>query len=132
MLGTKSRTKPANNNSNGLSMDSKSATCVVAKGTSIEGKFNAVEDVRLDGTVKGDVKCDKRMVMGATGKIEGSLHAHDAIIMGTVEGELIVKDTLHLKNTAIIKGDIKAKSMKVDEGAKYNGQCQVGAMAAGK
>jgi cytoskeletal protein CcmA (bactofilin family) len=101
-------------------------TCVVAPGTTIEGKFTAAENVRLDGTVKGEVKCAQRLVMGETGKVEGNIRTKDAIIMGTIEGELVADGTLHLKNTANIRGTITAKFMVVDEGARYFGDCKIG------
>ena len=101
-------------------------TCVVAAGTTIEGKFSSTENVRLDGKVKGEVKCSQRLVMGETGKVEGNVRTKDGIIMGTVEGELIAEGSLHLKATAMIRGTITAKTLMVDEGAKYVGECKIG------
>ncbi len=101
-------------------------TCVVAAGTNIEGKFSASENVRLDGKVKGEVKCSQRLVMGETGRVEGNIHTKDAIIMGTIEGELVADGSLHLKGTAIIRGTITAKTLMVDEGARYIGECRIG------
>ena len=127
MLGTrsKSKNKAAQNGSmNGTA--TATGTCVIAQGTSITGKFSATEDVRLDGVIEGDVKCDKRLVMGETGRVKGTIHAADAIIMGTIEGELIVGNTIHLKSTAKIDGVIQGKSMTVDDGARYSGECKVG------
>ena len=91
MLGTRSKSKnnaAQNGSLNGTA--TASGTCVIAKGTSITGKFAASEDVRLDGVIEGDVKCDKRLVMGETGRVKGTIHAADAVIMGTIEGELIL------------------------------------------
>lgn len=101
-------------------------TCVVAAGTTIEGKFSSTENVRMDGKVKGEVKCSLRLVMGETGRIEGTIHTKDAIIMGTIEGELVAEGLLHLKSTAVIRGTITAKNMTVDEGARYIGECKIG------
>lgn len=101
-------------------------TCVVAAGTTIEGKFNSTENVRLDGQVKGEVKCALRLVMGETGRIDGNVRTKDGIIMGTIEGELIAEGSLHLKSTAVIRGTITAKNLTVDEGARYIGECKIG------
>ncbi len=101
-------------------------TCVVAAGTTIEGKFSATENVRLDGQIKGEVKCSQRLVMGEMGRIEGNFRTKDAIIMGTVEGEVTAEGLLHLKNTAVIRGTITAKNLIVDEGARYSGECKIG------
>jgi cytoskeletal protein CcmA (bactofilin family) len=127
MLGAKAK-QP---NEKTLSVVSNSAkdsqdTCVVATGTVIEGKFSASENVRLDGMVKGEVKCSQRLVMGESGKVEGNIRTKDAIIMGKIEGELVAEGTLHLKGTAVIRGSITAKFMVVDEGAKYIGDCKIG------
>ncbi|MCU0345466.1 MAG: polymer-forming cytoskeletal protein [Saprospiraceae bacterium] len=127
MLGAKSK-QPAEKTLTVVANSSKESqdTCVVATGTNIEGKFSSTENVRLDGLVKGEVKCSQRLVMGETGKVEGNIRTKDAIIMGTIEGEIVVEGTLHLKGTAKIKGSITAKFMVVDEGARYVGDCKIG------
>lgn len=106
--------------------DASGETCVVASGTVIEGKFNASENVRLDGLIKGEVKCSQRLVMGESGRVEGNIRTKDAIIMGAIEGEIVAEGTLHLKGTALIRGSINAKYMVVDEGARYIGECKIG------
>ena len=98
----------------------------MASGTRVEGKFHSTENVRLDGFIKGEVKCSQRLVMGETGKVEGNIRTKDAIIMGTIEGEIHAEGTLHLKGTALIRGTINAKFMMVDEGARYVGECRIG------
>jgi cytoskeletal protein CcmA (bactofilin family) len=64
--------------------------------------------------------------MGESGLVEGNIRTKDAIIMGTIEGEIVAEGTLHLKGTAVIRGTITAKFMVVDEGAKYVGECKIG------
>lgn len=103
-----------------------SLNCVVAKGTKIEGQFKSVENIRLDGTVVGDVSCNQKLVLGESGRVEGKIDTNDAVIMGHVVGELIVEGILHLNSTANIEGDITAKKMIVEEGARYNGACKIG------
>ena len=121
-----SNSSAANGLSNGATQNK--FTCVVSKDTTIEGSFGADQDVRLDGVIKGDVKCAKRLVMGQTGKVEGTVFAESAVIMGTIEGEITVNGFLHLHPTAKVNGNLKAKTMKVDEGAQYTGQCVVGGL----
>jgi cytoskeletal protein CcmA (bactofilin family) len=103
---------------------------VIAKGTVIEGKFECSENVRLDGTINGDLKVEKRLVMGDTSVVQGNIHARDAAIKGRIKGDVNVKEALHLMDTAVIEGNIVAKTMVVDEGARYNGSCKIGAMIA--
>lgn len=107
------------------------ATTVIAKGTTIEGKFACGENVRLDGVIHGEVKVDKRFVMGDGSYVQGNIVARDASIKGKIKGDIHVKEALHLLDTAVIEGNIMAKTMIVDEGARYNGSCRIGEAASG-
>lgn len=106
------------------------ATTVIAKGTTIEGKFACGENVRLDGAIHGEVKVDKRFVMGDGSYVQGNIMARDAAIKGKIKGDIHVKEALHLMDSAVIEGNITAKTMIVDEGARYNGSCRIGEAAA--
>ncbi len=106
--------------------DKDAQTTVVAKGTSIEGKFACTENVRLDGAVNGEVRVDKRLVMGDGSSVQGNIYARDAAIKGRIKGDVHVKEALHLMDTAVIEGNISARTMIVDEGARYNGSCKIG------
>ncbi len=108
------------------------ATTVIAKGTTIEGKFHCGENVRLDGAIHGEVKVDKRFVMGEGSYVQGNIHARDAAIKGKIKGDVHVKEALHLMETAVIEGNITAKTMIVEEGARYNGSCRIGELVSSK
>lgn len=103
-----------------------SSTCVIAAGTKIEGKITCSEDVRLDGIVVGEVTCDKKLVMGNTGNVDGHIKTVDSAIHGKVKGEIKSSGTLHLHESANIDGIIVARKMQVDPGASYSGECKVG------
>ena len=63
----------------------------------------------MDGTIIGEMKCHKKLVMGKGSLVEGKIIANEAVIMGDVEGDLAVDGVLHLHNTAKIHGNIIAK-----------------------
>ncbi len=112
----------------GLEPD-KGQTTVIALGTELEGKFICSDSVRLDGTIKGEVRVSNRLVMGNEGRVIGNIWATDAVIKGRINGDLVVAESLHLTDTAVIEGNIAAKTMQVDEGARYNGTCKIGESA---
>jgi cytoskeletal protein CcmA (bactofilin family) len=112
--------------SGGMSQPAEGLTCIIAKGTLIEGKITTSENMRIDGNIKGEVDCQKRLVMDAGGLVQGDVKAVNASIKGKVEGTIEVSETLHLLESSHIKGDIKARQLKVEEGAKYEGQLRVG------
>jgi cytoskeletal protein CcmA (bactofilin family) len=49
------------------------STLSVSQGGSIEGMVE-VPNIRLDGTVKGDIHARGRVVLGATARVEGNLY----------------------------------------------------------
>ncbi len=126
MFGTNTKSKTKATNAVVESQPGLQNSCVIASGTHIEGKVTTTENRRVDGTIVGEIKCQKRFVMGETGKIEGEVECLDSDIMGTIQGTISVKGLLHLLGTAMIKGKIIAKKMIVDEGAAYNGECLIG------
>ncbi|GIV30777.1 MAG: hypothetical protein KatS3mg029_0128 [Saprospiraceae bacterium] len=123
MFKTKAKTneisaKGQNPNSN--------ATTVIGQGTALEGSFSSNENVRFDGQLKGELKCQKLLVMGEHASIDGDVTANEATIMGKIKGEVTIQEKLTLKSTAFIEGNIKAKTLVVEEGARYVGNCKIG------
>lgn len=125
----KKSTSPASMLTNGSDKEG-AQTTVIAKGTVIEGKFGCSDNVRLDGSIHGEVKVDKRLVLGEGSYVQGNIHARDAAIKGRIKGDIFVKEALHLLDSAVIEGNITAKTMIVEEGARYNGSCKIGEQAA--
>ncbi len=109
-----------------VTLTSAGSTCMIAKGTLIEGKFTSSEDAQINGTINGEVHCKKRLLVGPTGWIEGTIHTHSATIKGHIKGTIIVQGVLHLHSTAKIDGTILAATLQVEEGAQYNGDCKIG------
>lgn len=122
----KTTTPSTTTSSSTPSVPESGATCVIAKGTVIEGKITTSENMRIDGTIKGEVRCEKKLVMDAGGFIEGNIYAGESTIKGKVTGTVNISNTLHLLESSFIKGDIKAKKLHVEEGAKYDGKCNIG------
>lgn len=129
MFSSSTKDKKATNGAAALAVGAdkdSNQTTVIAKGTVIEGKFICADNVRLDGSILGEVQVDKRLVLGDGSFINGNIHSTNATIKGRIKGDITVKEALHLMETAVIEGNITAKTMVVEEGARYNGSCKIG------
>ena len=102
------------------------SSCVIAQGTKIEGNFQSGENVRLDGVVIGDFSCEKKLVVGKEGRVEGHIKARDAMIMGFVSGDVEVTGILQLDKTAVVTGNITAANLAIEDGARFDGLCKMG------
>ena len=76
---------------------------------------------RLEGSVvsEGSVK------VGVGTIIIGDITAASAVFAGAIKGEIDVRGQVVLDSTAIIKGNIKAKSIQMNNGAVMDGFCSL-------
>jgi cytoskeletal protein CcmA (bactofilin family) len=100
---------------------------VLVKGTTIEGKIVSEGDIRIDGIVRGSLDCKAKVVIGATGVVDGDIICQNALIEGKFDGTLVVKEMLSLRGTAQVNGDISTQKLVVEAGALFNVTCKMGA-----
>ncbi len=99
---------------------------LIGAGTGIEGEVNSNGDIRVDGTITGGVHSKAKVVVGVTGLVEGNVTCQNADVSGTVKGNLTVAETLFLKSSAKINGDIYTSKLVVEVGASFTGNCNMG------
>ncbi|RYY95707.1 MAG: polymer-forming cytoskeletal protein [Chitinophagaceae bacterium] len=99
---------------------------LISAGTSVHGDIKSDHDLRIDGTVHGNVTSSARIVVGPNGAVEGHIESQQADITGRVTGDLRVADLLQLRGTCVVEGNISAGKLQVEPTATFNGQCQMG------
>lgn len=108
-----------------------SAINIIRKGTVIKGDITCQGDIRIDGELKGKLISEGKVVVGATGIIDGEVTCKNADISGTLNAVLKVKELLLLKSTANIIGDIKTTKLSIEPGANFTGSCNMGGIVKG-
>lgn len=111
---------------------------LVAEGVEIIGDVVFPAGMRIDGRVRGNVigrsfegRAPALLVLSDKGHIEGSVRCGDAVINGTVIGDLEVEHFLELQSNARVTGTLRYKQLQMDVGAVVQGQLlQVTAEAA--
>lgn len=99
-------------------------------GSKIIGTIIADSDIRIDGTVEGDLQCSGKVVIGEQGKIKGTIACQNAEILGKLDGKIDVKSTLALRATGNIHGEVSTKTLIVEPNAIFNGSCSMAAEKA--
>lgn len=97
----------------------------LGEGVSFRGELSFERLLRIDGTFEGELLSQGKVIVGPKGKVKANLNLREAIIEGTVEGNITVQEKLLLRGDAFIKGDIRAKSICVDEGVRILGHMTV-------
>lgn len=98
---------------------------VISSETHITGDIKAKGNIRIEGTVDGMVNSTAKVEIGSASTIKGNINSVEAEISGKVEGEVICKELLFLKRTAVINGNITTQKLVVENGAVFNGKCQM-------
>lgn len=97
----------------------------IAAGTTINGDIESDSDMRIDGNIIGNVYCKAKIVLGESGIVQGDMHAHNADVFGTVNGNIISKDLLCLKPKCTVNGDVSTNRLQIEPDATFNGQCKM-------
>jgi cytoskeletal protein CcmA (bactofilin family) len=108
--------------------NSNSATLISA-GTTINGNISSDQDLRIDGTVHGNVRSNSKVILGPSGFVEGNIEAVHSDITGKISGNITVSDLLQLRGECNVQGNIIATKLQVDPTATFNGKCQMGTQA---
>jgi cytoskeletal protein CcmA (bactofilin family) len=98
---------------------------IIGKDTLITGTVDVKGAVRVDGTVKGKVVCTDCVTIGAGGLVEADIESNTAVIAGHMIGNVVATEKIELQTKCELEGDIKTKSLVIEQGAMFCGACNM-------
>ncbi len=101
------------------------AATLIAAGTTLKGDISSNGDIRIDGTLQGNIQCQAKVIIGSNGSVEGDISGQQADIMGKVAGTIKVKELLQLKGGSHVNGNLYAGKLQIEPSANFNGQCHM-------
>ena len=104
-------------------------TTLISAGTTLKGDLSSNSDLRIDGTITGNIHSSSKIVVGASGVVEGDISGNQADIVGKVSGNIRTKDLLQLRGDCMVNGNLFAGKLQVEPTAIFNGQCHMGSKA---
>ena len=97
----------------------------ISTGTVIKGEINSPNDIRIDGVFEGKIFSKGRGVVGEKAEIKGDIVCENVDFWGKMTGSLFVRDTLTLKDTCSVNGDLHVQRLVVELGAHFDGTCKM-------
>ncbi len=122
MFNSKSKSDLPAGNSGGNSL--------IGAGTTIKGDIVSSGDVRIDGTLIGNISSTAKILIGQDGVVQGDIEGLQADILGKVTGKIQIRELLNLRGDAMIRGNIQAGKLQVEPTVTFNGQCHMGKEAS--
>lgn len=89
----------------------------------IQGNSQAAEIYAEGAKITGDLKSEGSIKVGQSTVIIGNIFAASAVIAGAIKGDIDVRGPVILDTSAIVMGDIKSKSVQINNGAVIEGMC---------
>ena len=103
---------------------------IIGKGTRIEGNMEVSQSLRIDGVFKGSISTTDTLIVGSTGELSDvTIKVKNAIIGGSIKGNVTASNKVTLESTSRLDGDLTAKLLVIEEGALFSGNCTSGEKA---
>lgn len=99
---------------------------VIGKSVQIRGEVKGSEDLLVEGTVEGTVSLsESRLTIGAHANVQANLSARDVVVLGTVTGDISAVGRVELRAGCLVKGDIHAGRLSIEENAVFSGKVEL-------
>jgi cytoskeletal protein CcmA (bactofilin family) len=98
-------------------------TNIITPGTVCEGKLRSPGNIRIEGRMVGEVVAGQNLSIASTGEVDGNVSAKIVTIGGKITGGILAQEKLVFEAKAVVRGDIRATKLVIDEGAQFDGKC---------
>lgn len=98
---------------------------IIGAGTLIEGNITSNGDIRVDGTLNGNLKTKGKVIVGESGRVKGEVHCKIFEIEGNIEGKVFISELLSLRANSHLIGDITTNKLAIEPGAVFTGKCDM-------
>ena len=116
---TQAQVKPA--------FDQRRMAAWIGKSVFVRGDVVCSEDLTIDGQFEGTIEVgDHGLTIGADASIRADLVANTITIDGKVIGNVTARETLDLRATGSVEGDVRAHRFAMADGAFLRGRVETG------
>jgi len=102
-----------------------SINTIIGEKTVITGNLRLEGDIIIYGKIAGDIETDGTITIFPGSSIKGNLQGAHLNIGGHVEGNIKAAGKVALGDRAFLRGDIKATQIVIEDGAVFEGRCEM-------
>jgi len=99
---------------------------LLSRGVSIKGSVKFLNELLLDGEVEGTIVSTGTLTIGEQACVRGEIRTKSVNVRGTVEGNIFVTERCELQASCMLRGDIEAPRLMIDENVTFRGNAKVG------
>lgn len=98
---------------------------MIGADTTINGSIELNEGIIIYGTINGDVVTNGPVRIAKNALVKGNVKGSDVRVGGKVTGDIDSKGQVVLGEDCILKGNIIYKKLLIEDGAKFEGKCEI-------
>jgi cytoskeletal protein CcmA (bactofilin family) len=107
-------------------MKAPDGSTVIGKSVTIHGELSGKEDLFMDCILEGTISLpENRLTIGPNARVLADLSVHDVVIYGHVEGNIRAAGRIELRESAVVRGDIVAERLSIEENASIKGKVEL-------
>ncbi len=91
----------------------------------VTGRLSFNAPTRIDGKLKGDVKCTDLLVIGESGTVDGNVNATELVVLGKIDGDIRGAQRVEIGPRGRVTGTVETAALAVREGGRLDAACRV-------
>ena len=105
---------------------SRGGNAIIGKSVVMKGQIFGREDLTIDGEVDGTVELQEhRLTIGTNGKVVATIKAREMVVLGTVHGNIEIREKIEIRKDAKLVGDIRTARIVIEDGAYFKGNIDI-------
>lgn len=95
---------------------------IIGSDVKVKGEISGKEDLTVHGQVEGIIDFKNgQVIVSKTGNVNADVYGKIITIEGTVKGSLFGEEMIVLQPSGVVRGNMTAPRIKVEDGAKFKG-----------
>lgn len=99
---------------------------VLGAGVTLEGRIEGDCDVRIGGTIRGEIRIGGDLVVDRGARLTAKISAANVTLGGELEGNIASSGQVKLLESSQMVGDLKASTLTVAAGSRMRGHVEFG------
>ena len=97
----------------------------IDRDSEIIGDIKFKENFRIDGIFKGKILSGNGLIIGESGEVEAEIDVVKISINGRVKGSIKAKERIEIFAKGRVIGSVSAPKLIIEDGAFFQGSCQM-------
>jgi cytoskeletal protein CcmA (bactofilin family) len=98
---------------------------IIGEGADFKGEFKLAGLLRIDGTFRGLIETEGKVLVGKTGLVDTDIKAKVVVAGGEIRGNIYASERVTLLSTCKLHGDIVTPRLIIEEGVLFHGKCTI-------